>query len=109
MAWGKTEHLPVPWGGRRSCAHRTEAADSLAETWDFFFSDVAAHLLQAVFYSGAGVSGPGPGGGRASTPPRGACAAHAAPCRDGRKAAPPQDPRKTWSNAQCPTQEGLCV
>ena len=77
--------VPVPTGQK--------LLDSLAETWDFFFSDVLP-TLQAVFYP-VQVSGPDPGVG---APPLsvGRLRLHVLPPaeRDGRQRSP-QDPRKT--------------
>ena len=72
--------VPVPTGQK--------LLDSLAETWDFFFSDVLP-TLQAVFYP-VQVSSPAWGWARLRSP------GPSAPAHmemDGRQP-PPQDPRK---------------
>ena len=99
-ALGVVMTVPVPTGQK--------LLDSLAETWDFFFSDVLP-TLQAVFYpvqvSGRDLEVGAPplsvGRLRLRTPPP--------PEMDGRQP-PPQDPRKTCAMLSIPHEGGsLCV
>ena len=99
-ALGVVVTVPVPTGQK--------LLDSLAETWDFFFSDVLP-TLQAVFYP-VQVSGRDLGVG---APPLSVGCLHLRtpppPEMDGRQP-PPQDPRKTCAMLGSPHEGGsLCV